>query len=287
MRFGNMARDGGFLILTQEEKDKLITKEPAAAEWVRPFIGAHEFLNGKMRFCLWLREITPSVLKSMPIVVERVNSVREFRLASKAASTRNFGTTPATFCQISQPEHDYLLIPRHSSESRRYVPIGFFSPDNIVADSCLCVPNADFYLFGVLTSVMHNAWMRQICGRLKSDYRYSKDIVYNNFPFPQNPSHKQVASVETAAQAVLAVRAQFPQESLAALYEPLTMPTALVKAHQQLDRAVDQCYRSAAFPTELSRLEYLFGEYRRLTEPVLGAAPAAPKPKRQRKSLSE
>jgi hypothetical protein len=223
----------------------------------------------------------------MPIVVKKVEETRNFRAASKASSTQKFAATPTLFCQIAQPSTDYLLIPRVSSERRLYVPIGFL-PQNVIAnDQVLTVENATPYLFGVLTSVMHNAWMRQICGRLKSDYRYSKDIVYNNFPFPQNPSPKQVASVETAAQAVLAVRAQFPQESLATLYGQLSMPPALVKAHQQLDRAVDQCYRSAAFPTELSRLEYLFGEYRRLTEPLLEASGAASKPKRPRKALSE
>lgn len=151
----------------------------------------------------------------------------------------------------------------------------------------MSIPNATPYLFGVISSTMHNAWMRQICGRIKSDFRYSGTLVYNNFPFPPSPSPKQAAAVEAAAQQVLAARAQFPTESLATLYDPLTMPPALVKAHQQLDRAVDQCYRLAAFPTELSRLEYLFGEYRRLTEPLLEEAGAAAKPKSSRKALSE
>ena len=150
----------------------------------------------------------------------------------------------------------------------------------------MSIPNATPYLFGVMTSEMHMAWMRQICGRIKSDFRYSATLVYNNFPFPPAPSAKQVAAVEAAAQQVLAARAQFPDASLATLYDPLTMPPALVKAHQQLDRAVDQCYRSAAFPTELSRLEYLFDEYRRLTEPVLGDVGVAPKPKRKPKAVA-
>jgi hypothetical protein len=287
MRFGSMPRDGGNLILTEEEKDDLLAQEPQAEKWIRPYVGSQEFINRFYRYCLWLDGISPSELKNLPLVLARVNATKAFRLASSAASTRGFAATPTLFCQIAQPGSDYLLMPGVSSERRQYVPIGFLSSNVIANNLVFTVPNATPYLFGVLTSQMHMAWMRQVCGRLKSDYRYSKDIVYNNFPFPQDPGPKRIASVEAAAQAVLAARAQFPSESLATLYDQLSMPPTLVKAHQQLDRAVDQCYRLAAFPTELSRLEYLFGEYRRLTEPVLGEAGSAPKPKRPRKALSE
>ncbi|MDU0369655.1 class I SAM-dependent DNA methyltransferase [Hymenobacter endophyticus] len=283
MRFGSMPRDGGNLILTEEEKDEFLLTEPNAAKWIRPYTGAQEFINGYTRYCLWLERIGPSELKSLPQIVKRVEATRVFRAASKASSTQKFASTPTLFCQIAQPNTQYLLIPRVSSERRLYVPIGFLSPETIANDQVLTIADATPFLFGVLTSAMHMAWMRQICGRLKSDYRYSKDIVYNNFPFPASPSAKQVAAVEAAAQQVLAARAQFPEESLATLYDPLTMPPALVRAHQQLDRAVDLCYRPAAFPTELSRLEFLFEQYRQLQAPLL---PPPPTPKRPRKSAA-
>ncbi|UYZ59549.1 class I SAM-dependent DNA methyltransferase [Hymenobacter latericus] len=264
MRFGNMPLDGGNLILDEQEKEELLSAEPLAGKFIRPLIGAHEFLNNKHRWCLWLVDATPTDLKELPLVQKRIKLVKEFRESSTAPSTRKFALVPSLFRDTKQPTSTYLVIPLHSSESRRYIPIGFIEPHCIANNSCSIVPDANLYQFGVMTSAMHMAWVRQICGRLKSDFRYSKDLVYNNFPFPASPTPKQVAAVEAAAGQVLAARAQFPTESLATLYDPLTMPPALVKAHQQLDKAVDLCYRGAAFPTELSRLEYLFEEYRRL-----------------------
>ena len=284
---GNKPVDGGGFFLNDEEKEEMLRQEPGAEPFIKPFLGAQEFLRNQSRWCLWLDGIAPSTLRDLPLVAERVNQVRAFRLDSSKADTVRMAQFPSLFGQTRQPKTEYLLIPRHSSENRHFVPFGFFSPDVILGDSCMSIPNATPYLFGVISSTMHNAWMRQICGRIKSDFRYSGTLVYNNFPFPPSPSPKQAAAVEAAAQQVLAARAQFPTESLATLYDPLTMPPALVKAHQQLDRAVDQCYRLAAFPTELSRLEYLFGEYRRLTEPLLEEAGAAAKPKSSRKALSE
>ncbi|MFO5474845.1 MAG: type IIL restriction-modification enzyme MmeI, partial [Dolichospermum sp.] len=168
-----------------------------------------------------------------------------------------------------QPDSDYIIIPLHSSENRKYIPIGLFNKDNIVANSCSCIPNATLYLFGILTSEMHITWVKYVCGRLKSDYRYSKDIVYNNYPFPENVNEKQKQKVEIAAQAVLDTRAKYPDSSLADLYDPLTMPPDLVKAHQILDKAVDLCYRPQPFVSELNRIEFLFSQYEALNAPLL------------------
>ncbi len=270
--FGSMPRDGGNLIMTAEERDELVAQEPAAAPWIRPYTGAQEFINGYTRYCLWLQDITPSQLRALPKVFARVEAVRNFRQASKAASTQKFAATPTLFCQIAQPKTDYLLIPQVSSENRRYIPIGFMPKETVASNLVSVIPNATPYLFGLLTSEMHMAWMRQVCGRLKSDFRYSGTLVYNNYPFPPTPTPAQAAAVAAAAEGVLAARARFPTESLAALYDPRLMPPALAQAHAALDRAVDRCYRPQPFGTELQRLEFLFGLYQQLSAPVLGKA---------------
>ena len=271
MRFGSMPRDGGHLILTDSEEDELLKQEPQAAKFLRPYTGAQEFINGSYRWCLWLVNANPAELKKLPSVLERVAKVKEFRLASKAASTKKFAATPTLFCQIAQPNTKYLLVPRVSSERRKYVPIGFASPDLIANDQTLLIPDAALYHFAVLSSAMHMAWVRQLCGRLKSDYRYSKDIVYNNYPWPDAPSAKQRAALQAAAQAVLDARKKFPTDTLADLYDPLTMPPALVKAHAALDRAVDLCYRPQPFENDRQRVEYLFFLYEKLTAPLTGS----------------
>jgi MmeI, DNA-methyltransferase domain/MmeI, target recognition domain/MmeI, N-terminal domain/MmeI, C-terminal domain/MmeI, helicase spacer domain len=265
MRFGSMPRDGGNLIFTDAESKEFIQKEPAAKKWLRPYTGAQEFLNGNMRWCLWLVDAPPSELRNLPQTLARIDAVRKYRLASKAGTTRKFAETPTLFCQIAQPQSDYLLVPRVSSERRKYIPIGFVTQSVIANDQVLTITGATLFHFGVLCSEMHNAWMRYTCGRLESRFRYSKDIVYNNFPWPSEPTGKQRTAVEIAAQAVLDARAQFPQSSFADLYDPLTMPPALVKAHQVLDRAVDACYRRAAFNNDAQRVELLFEQYRELT----------------------
>jgi hypothetical protein len=269
MRFGSMPRDGGNFIFSEAEKEEFIKIEPQAKKWIRPYTGAQEFINGYSRYCLWLVDISPNELKALPEVLKKVDKVKNFRLESKAASTRKFAATPTLFCQIAQPETDYLLVPRVSSEKRIYIPIGFMSRDVIGNDQVLLIPNANLYIFGVLTSAIHMTWMKYVCGRLKSDYRYSKDIVYNNYPFPENVSDKQKQKVETAAQKVLDTRAKYPDSSLADLYDPLTMPPDLVKAHQALDKAVDLCYRPQPFVSELNRIEYLFNLYEALSAPLL------------------
>ncbi|HBW57738.1 MAG TPA: SAM-dependent methyltransferase, partial [Oscillatoriales bacterium UBA8482] len=232
-------------------------------------IGAQEFINGYSRYCLWLVDISPNELKALPEVLKKVDKVKNFRLESKAASTRKFAATPTLFCQIAQPETDYLLVPSTSSERRKYIPIGFMSSEIITSNLCFLIPNATLYIFAILTSEMHMTWVRYVCGRLKSDYRYSKDIVYNNYPFPENVSDKQKQKVETAAQKVLDTRTKYPDSSLADLYDPLTMPPDLVKAHQALDKAVDLCYRPQPFVSELNRIEYLFSLYEALSAPLL------------------
>ncbi|MDT3674640.1 DNA methyltransferase [Microcystis wesenbergii] len=268
MMYGNKPTDGGNFILSEEEKNTLVSKNPLLIKFIRPFISAREFLNGGKKWCLWLLDIKPNELKNIPEILERVEAVKQFRSKSIAASTRNY-SYHCLFRQITQPKSDYILVPRTTSENRKYIPIGFFTADNIVSDTCQAIPNGDLYLFGILTSEMHMAWVKYVCGRLKSDYRYSKDIVYNNFPFPETATDKQKQTVETCAQAVLDTRVKYPDSSLADLYDPLTMPPDLLKAHQKLDKAVDLCYRPQPFTSELNRIEYLFELYEKLTAPLL------------------
>jgi hypothetical protein len=265
MVYGSKPTDGGNLLLSEEEKAELLAAEPQAAAWLRRFIGADEFLYDTPRYCLWLENCPPNQLRQMPKVMARVEAVRDMRRASKKAPTRELATTPTLFGELRQPTSHYLAIPEVSSERRTYLPIGFTSPDVVASNKIYTVSNASPYHFGILNSAMHMSWMRYTCGRLESRYQYSAGIVYNNYPWPDEPTDKQRATVEAAAQAVLDARAQFPQSSLADLYDPLTMPPALVKAHQALDRAVDACYRKAAFASDAQRVEFLFECYQQLT----------------------
>ncbi|MFZ2656561.1 MAG: DNA methyltransferase [Victivallales bacterium] len=267
--YGNKPVDDGNLILTDDEKIILISSEPLCNKFIRPLISAKEYLNNQKRWCLWLVGMEPGELKQLPDTMLRVKRVREFRLASKKMPTQKTADTPALFAEIRQPADNYILIPRHTSESRKYIPFGFFSPEYIVHDSCACIPNATLYHFGVLSSEMHMIWMRYVCGRLESRFRYSNDIVYNNFPWPDKPSDKNFKAVEQAAQRVLDVRKEFTDSSLADLYDPLSMPPALSKTHKELDKAVDLCYRPQAFTDEMKRIEYLFAIYRKYIEPLL------------------
>lgn len=241
MRFGSMPRDGGGFVLSDDEHKELIKNEPLAEKWVHKYIGAYEFINNKTRWCLWLVNANPNELRKCPSVMKRIEFVKNFRLNSKAASTRKFAETPTLFCQIAQPDTDYILVPRVSSENRRYVPIGFVSKMTIASDACLLVPMSSLYAFGILTSNVHMAWMRTVAGRLKSDYRYSKDIVYNNFPWC-TPTEEQKLKIEQTSQGILDARSLYPDCSLADLYDELTMPPELRKAHQENDRAVMQAY---------------------------------------------
>jgi hypothetical protein len=276
INFGSMPNDGGHLILSQSEKEELVKNEPDSEKWIKPLLSAKEFLNNEDRYCLWLTNIQPQELKKSKIIASRVEQVKLTREKSNRESTRKLSNFPTLFGENRQPKTSYILIPRHSSENRKYIPFGFFSPDYIASDSCLFVANADLYLFGILTSAMHMTWVKYVCGRLKSDYRYSKDIVYNNYPFPENITDKQKQTVETCAQTVLDTRVKYPDSSLADLYDPLTMPPDLLKAHQKLDKAVDLCYRPQPFTSELNRIEYLFELYEKLTAPLLPTSKQKP-----------
>jgi len=258
---GSDAIDDGNLLLNLDEKEELIKKYPAVKKWVKPFLMGKEFLNNIPRFCLWLKDISPSELKQYPLVYARVEKVKLFREKSKRPQTLKMAKFPSLFGEERQPNSNYLAIPKVSSENRVYIPIGFCHKDIICGDKLFNLPNASYWHFGVITSLMQMTWMKYTCGRLESRYSYSNTIVYNNYPWPENPTEKQKKIVEGKAHAVLEVRKQFPQSSLADLYDPLTMPSALVKAHNELDKAVDQCYRSQTFPSETKRIEFLFELY--------------------------
>ncbi|MBP8850823.1 MAG: class I SAM-dependent DNA methyltransferase [Breznakibacter sp.] len=264
MSFGNMPLDGGHLLLTEEEKIALIAKEPYAEKFIKPLLSAFEFLNGKRRWCLWLVDAEPRELRLMPEVLKRIDLVRKFRLDSVAPSTQKFADFPSLFRDRNQPA-TYILIPSTTSENRKYIPMGFFGKGDIANNSCHTIPDGTLYHFGVLMSTMHMAWVKHVCGRLKSDYRYSKDIVYNNLPWPENPSEKQIIAIETAAQKVLDTRLDFPNNSLADLYGTSTMPPALIKAHNELDKAVDLAYRPQPFTSEANRMVFLFELYEKYT----------------------
>ncbi len=264
MSFGNMPLDGGHLLLSDEDKDGFVLKEPKAEQFIKPLISAYEFLNGKNRWCLWLVDAQPNELKKMPAVLKRAELVKKFRLESKAPSTQKFASTPTLFRDRNQPE-SFIVVPRVSSENRKYIPMGFFDKNSIVSDTCMAIPNGTLYHFGILMSTMHMAWVKNTCGRLKSDFRYSKDIVYNNFSWPENPTAKQIKVIEEAAQKVLDTRVEFINSSLSDLYNSLTMPPALIKAHNELDKAVDLAYRPQAFTNEANRMVYLFELYEKYT----------------------
>jgi hypothetical protein len=232
---------------------------------IRPFLGSFEFINNIKRWCIWLKDIPPNEYSNFTEIIKRVENVRKYRQNSTRAATRSLSNYPMLFGEIRQPTSNYLLIPGVSSESRKYIPIGFLGKSVIASDLARTIPEATFFLFRIITSQMHMTWVKYTCGRLKSDYRYSNSLVYNNFPWPDSPSEKQKLSVEKAAQEVLDVRTWFPNSTLADLYDPNTMPPALVKAHNTLDKAVDLCYRPAAFPTEARRIEFLFDLYNKYT----------------------
>lgn len=238
---GNKPIDGGFYLFEKDAMEEFIKKEPASKKYFRPWYGAREFINCKPRYCLWLGECSPAELRKMPLCRERVAQVREYRLASPSAGTIKLADKPTRFHVENMPKGNYIVIPEASSERRRYVPMGFFTPDILCSNLVKIIPNATVYHLGVLTSNVHMAWMRAVCGRLKSDYRYSKDIVYNNFPWPE-PTDAQKEKITQTARGILDARALYPDSSLADLYDEVTMPPELRRAHQNNDRAVMQAY---------------------------------------------
>ena len=264
MVYGNKPADGGYLIIEDEDYLPFITKEPQAQIFIKPFLGAVEYLHGKKRWCLWLKDASPKDLRNCPQVMERIRGCKETRESSIAAGIRKFAATPTLFAQITQPAGvDYIIVPRVSSERRKYVPIGFMTAETIVSDAVQIVPDATLYEFGVMTSNVHMAWMRAVCGRLKSDYRYSKDVVYNNFPWP-TPTDEQKAVIEKTAQAILDARAKYPDCSLADLYDEVAMPPELRKAHQENDKAVMRAYGFNIKMTESECVAELMKMYQEL-----------------------
>ena len=297
INYGSMPIDDGHLILSDTECEQVLAAEPYLAPWIRRYFGGDEFINSIRRWCLWLVDAPPHVIKDSSFVRARVEACRQFRSASGRETTRELAKTPSLFGEIRQPASEYLLIPKVSSENRAYIPCGFLDARSIASGTCLVVPNATRLHLGILTSQMHMAWMRAVAGRMKSDYQYSNGIVYNNFPWPELPpsalraaspasggskSDRHRALIEAAAQGVLDARAQFPDATLADLYDPLTMPPALVKAHQALDHAVDAAYIAAEkaagrkppkLGSDAERVAFLFERYQALTS-LLPAAKA-------------
>lgn len=238
---GNKPIDDGNYLFSKEEMEEFIAREPLSKQYFRPWLGAREFINRIPKYCLWLGNCSPNDLRKMPECMKRVQAVRDFRLASSSAGTVKIADTPTRFHVENMPSSNYILIPCHSSENRKYIPMGYVTPDVISSNATLLVTNASLFHFGVITSNVHMAWTRAVCGRIKSDYRYSKDVVYNNFPWP-TPTTEQKKRIEETAQAILDARALYPDCSLADLYDELTMPKELRKAHQENDKAVMKAY---------------------------------------------
>ena len=264
MIYGSKPTDGGFLFLTEEERKEAIAKEPKLEKFIKRILGATEFINNKVRYCLWLVDASPNDIRNSSFIKERVAQVREFRLLSPKKATQESANTPALFQEIRHPKNDYLIVPRVSSERRHYVPMGYVSSDVVTNDAVQIIPDASLYHFGILESNVHMAWMRAVCGRLESRYRYSKDIVYNNFPWPE-VSDEQREKIAATAQAILDARTLYPDSSLADLYDELTMPPELRKAHQQNDRAVMAAYGFPITMTESECVARLFELYQQLT----------------------
>jgi type I restriction-modification system DNA methylase subunit len=263
--YGSFALDDGNYTLSELERNEIISANKNSEKLIKPFIGGRELLHSEKRFCLWLADAEPSEILNNSLIRERVELVRKWRSNSERGNTKKLAETPTLFAEVRQPKTNYLAFPTVSSVNRKYIPIAFLSPDIVASNQLYVLPNVELYHFGVLTSIMHMAWLKYICGRLKSDYRYSASIVYNNYPWPENPSEKQIITIEEKAQQVLDVRVSFPTSSLADLYNPLTMPPALVKAHNELDKAVDAAYSKQAFTSEAKRMEFLFELYEKYT----------------------
>lgn len=273
---GTKPTDGGHLIFTEEERQQFLEIEPGAAQFMRPFVGSVELINGSIRFILVLKDALPNQLHALPHVMERLERVRQMRQASKKIPTRKLADTPTYFECGAIPSRPFLAVPETSSERREYAPIAYLLPPVVPSNAVRLLPDAEIWLFGLLTSQMHMAWLRTVGGKLKSDYRYSIGIVYNTFPLPAL-SDADKARLDSLAQKVLDARAAFPDSTLADLYDRLTMPPVLRKAHHTLDAAVDKLYRPEPFADDRERAEHLLGRYEVLSAPLLAAAQAKPK----------
>jgi len=265
MSYGSMPNEGGYLLLNEDEKNELIAKEPQSLRFIRKFVMGEELINSIPRYCLWLEDIKPNELKELKEVSKRVKSVFEIRNSSNREATKKLSQYPTRFGEMRQPQTNYIALPRVSSGNRNFIPITILDKNIIAGDKVYTVSSDSRYDFGILISTMHMAWMRVTCGRMKSDYSYSNQLTYNNFPWPENPTEKQIKAIEEKAQKVLDVRTMFPNSSLADLYNPLTRPPTLVKAHNELDKAVDLAYRSQPFTSEANRMVYLFELYEKYT----------------------
>ena len=302
IQYGSMSNDGGNLILSSEERKLFIETETSVGNFIRRYIGADNLINNQFRYCLWLKSASPQAIKASKQVMDRIAKVVKHRLASTNVAANLAANTPTLFFSERQPQTDYLAIPRTSSERRRIIPIDFLDKSIIANTDIFVIPNATMFTFGVMTSTMHMAWVRAVCGRLKSDYRYSAGLVYNNFPWPVIASQsetsakqstglntglprpyatrndRQIAAIEACAQVVLDARTAHPNASLADLYDPLTMPANLLKAHLALDKAVDAAYGYKGATTDSARVAFLFERYQQLTSLL----PIDKKPKKRR-----
>lgn len=276
VNYGSFALDDGNYTLSPDDKAAILAESPGARKYIRAFIGGREFLHNEPRWCLWLHDAPPDEIRRLTAVYRRVEAVRKWRNASDRETTKNLASTPAHFAEVRQPSSDYLAMPTASSERRQYIPIAYLSATVIASNQIYVIPDAGLFHFGVLTSIMHMAWVRTVCGRLKSDYRYSAGIVYNNFPWPE-ATEKQRLSIERAAQTVLDVRALFERSTLADLYDPVATPLELTRAHQALNRAVDAAYGKTTFANEAERVAFLFDLYRQIAAPLDVAAPKKPR----------
>lgn len=265
MSYGNMPNDGGFLIMSDEEKDSLLSSEPEAEKYIKRFTMGDEFINNIPRWCLWLKNVDLTELRKLPKVYERISKVKQNRLDSTRKATQVLAATPALFAEIRQPSTRFIALPRVSSERRSYIPIGFLEPDVIAGDKVYIVANGSLTIFSILTSSMHMAWMRTICGRMKSDYSYSNTIAYNNFPFPKFDKSGLITELEITGNNILDSRILYPNASLADLYDELTMPIELIKAHQANNKAVDKAYGYTGEDDDANRVAFLFKRYEELT----------------------
>lgn len=263
MVFGSMPNDGGYLLLSPEEKSHIISINPASIKFIKKFIGSEEFLYNKEKYCLWLVEATPSDIKANSEIYKRVQKVRETRKESKRPTTNKLASTPNLFGEIRQPKTDYIIFPEVTSEKREYIPVGIESKNTITSNKNYTIASSSLFVFGILSSKMHITWTKYVCGRLESRFQYSTGIVYNNYPWPVSISKKNKELVESAAQKILDIRDEYLDSGncIAKLYDINLMPSELLKAHQQLDKLVDKCYREAPFTTEPKRIEYLFDLY--------------------------
>lgn len=265
MKFGSQPRDGGHFVLSYKQREEILGENNNLKNIIRPYLGVDEFLYGQKRYCIWLHGVGECIINNNAFLQNIIKKVESFRLSSKAKTTNQYAKVSHLFAQIAHPYTDYLVVPSTSSENRKYIPIGFFNEKIIASNAMQIIPNATIYHFGVLTSFMHMAWLRTVCGRLKSDYRYSASIVYNTFPWP-NVVKEQKEVIENLAQAVLDTRAMYPDMNLAQMYDPDTMPKPLQEAHASLDIAVDGLYQGKAFAGDEDRLQLLFKLYARLVE---------------------